>query len=56
MLLISKGKELPEFENREEKSASENAEALKHILKSKMKSIKEEKWKSKHCMASIPGF
>ncbi|CAH3151727.1 unnamed protein product [Pocillopora meandrina] len=45
-----------QFENRGEKSTSENAKALKHILKSKMKSINEEKWKSKHCMASIPGF
>ena len=27
---------MPEFENREDKSASENAKALKHIFKSKM--------------------
>ena len=38
---------MPEFENREDKSASENAKALKHIFKSKMKSMKEEKWKDK---------
>ena len=34
---------IPEFENREDKSASENAKALKDIFKSKMKSMKEEK-------------
>ena len=38
---------MPEFENREDKSASENANALKHIFKSRMKSMKEEKWKDK---------
>ena len=38
---------MPEFENREEKSASENVKALKHMFKSKMKSMKEENWKNK---------
>ena len=37
---------MPEFENREMiKSASQNAEALKHIFKFQMKSMEEEKWK-----------
>ena len=36
-----------EFEGREDKSALENAKALKHIIKLKIKSIKEEKWKNK---------
>ena len=37
---------MPEFENREMiKSASQNAKALKHILKFQMKSMEEEKWK-----------
>ncbi|KAK2574045.1 hypothetical protein P5673_000166 [Acropora cervicornis] len=34
---------MAEFENRKDKSVSENAKALKHIFKSKMKSMKEEK-------------
>ena len=38
---------MPEIENREDKSASENVKALKHVFKSKMKSLKEEKWKKK---------
>ena len=38
---------MPEVENREDKSASENAKALKHVFKSKMKSMKEEKWRNK---------
>ena len=38
---------MPEVENREDKSDSENAKALKHIFKSKMKSMKEENWKDK---------
>ena len=33
---------MPEFVNVEEKSASENAKSLKHVFKSKMKSLKEE--------------
>ena len=37
---------MPEFKNRGEKSALENANALIHICKSKMKSMKEEKWKN----------
>ncbi|CAH3190022.1 unnamed protein product [Porites lobata] len=32
---------MPEIENRVDKSASENAKALKHVFKSKMKSMKE---------------
>ena len=32
---------MPEFENREDKSALENAKALKHMYKSKMKSMKD---------------
>lgn len=32
---------MPEFENREDKSASKNDKALKHIFKSQMKSMKE---------------
>ena len=38
---------MPEIENGKDKSASENAKALKHVFKSKMKSMKEEKWKNK---------
>ena len=38
---------MPEIESREDNSASENATALKHKFKSKMKSMKEEKWKNK---------
>ena len=38
---------MPEIENRVDKSASENAKALKHVFKSRMKSMKEEKWKNK---------
>jgi len=34
---------MAEFENRKDKSVSENAKALKQIFKSKMKSMKEEK-------------
>ena len=45
---------MPGFENREDKSASENAKALKHIFKSKMKSMKEEKWKDKALHGQYP--
>ena len=38
---------MPAFENRQDKSAPENAEALKHIMKSNIRSTKEEKWKRK---------
>ena len=38
---------MPEIENREYKSASENSKALKHMFKSKMKSMREEKRKNK---------
>ena len=37
---------MPEIENREDKSSSENIET-QHMFKSKMKSLKEEKWKNK---------
>ena len=43
-----------EFENREDKSASEKAKALKHIFKSKMKSMREEKWKGKALHGQYP--
>ena len=38
---------MPEIGSREDNSASENATALKHMFKSKMKSMKEEKRKNK---------
>ena len=45
---------MPEIESREDKSASENAKALKHEFKSKMKSMKEEKWKNKALHGQYP--
>ena len=45
---------MPEFENREDKSASENAKAMKHTFKSRMKSMKEEKWKDKVLHGQYP--
>lgn len=36
-----------EFEIKDDKSASENIKAPKHMFKSKIKSMKEEKWKRK---------
>ena len=45
---------MPEFVNVEEKSASENAKSLKHMFKSKMKSLKEEKWKNKASHGQYP--
>ena len=45
---------IPEIDNREDKSASENAKALKHTFKSKMKSMKEEKWKNKALHVQYP--
>ena len=45
---------MPEIENREGKSASENAKALKHVFKFKMKSMKEEKWKNKALHGQYP--
>ena len=45
---------MPEFEHREDKSASENAKALKHIFKSRMKSMKQEKWKDKALHGQYP--
>ena len=38
---------MPEIENRENKSTSENSKALKHMFRTKMKSMKEEMWKNK---------
>ena len=43
-----------EIKNREDKSASENAKAPKHVFKSKMKSMKEEKWKNKALHGQYP--
>ena len=45
---------MAEFEKRKDKSVSENAKALKHIFKSKMKSMKEEKWKKKALHSQYP--
>ena len=47
---------MPEFENKEDKSASRNAKALKNMIKSKMKSVKEEKWKNKAPHGQYPKF
>ena len=38
---------ISEFENKEDKSASESAKALKIMIKSEMKSLKGQKWKIK---------
>ena len=51
--------ELPisEFENKGDKTASENAKALKNMIKSKMKSVKKvesEKWKNKALRGQYP--
>ena len=45
---------MPEIENREDKSASENAKALKHLFKFKMKSMKEDNWKNKALHGQYP--
>ena len=45
---------MPEFENREDKTVSENAKVLKHTFKTKMKSMKEEKWKNKAFHGQYP--
>ena len=45
---------MPEFENKEHKSASETSEVLKHMFKSKMKSMKEEKWKNRGLHGQYP--
>ena len=45
---------MPEFKNREDKSALENTLTLKHIFKFKMKSMKEEKWKDKALYGQYP--
>ena len=45
---------MPEIENREDKSVSENAKALKHMFKPKMKSMKEGKWKNKALHGQYP--
>lgn len=43
-----------EFENREDKSSSVNAKALKHIIKSKIKAMKEGEWKDKAFHSQYP--
>ena len=45
---------MPEFENGEDKAASENAKALKHVFKSRIKSMKEEKWEDKALHGQYP--
>ena len=45
---------MPEFENKEHKSASVNSKVLKHMFKSKMKSMKEENWKNKALHGQSP--
>ena len=45
---------ISEFENKEDKPASENAQALKNMIKSKMKSEKREKWKNKALHGQYP--
>ena len=47
---------MPEFENKEDKSASGNAKALKNMIKPKMKSVKEKKWKIKGLHGKYPKF
>ena len=43
-----------EFENKEDKSDSENAKALKNMIKCKMRSVKKEKWKNKALHGQYP--
>ena len=43
-----------EFENRKDKSFSVNAKALKHIIKSKIKAMKEGEWKDKEFHSQYP--
>ena len=45
---------ISEFENKEDKPASENAKALKNMTKSKIKSVKKEKWKNKALHGQYP--
>ena len=45
---------MPEIENIRDISVSENAKALKHEFKSKMKSIIEEKWKNQALHGQYP--
>ena len=45
---------ISEFENKEDKSASENAKTLKNMIKSKMKSVKKEKCKNKALHGQYP--
>ena len=42
---------MPKFEYREDKSASENVKALKHIFESKMKSMKDKRQKERQSLA-----
>ena len=45
---------ISEFENQEDKSASENAKAVKNKIKSRMKSVKKEKGKNKALHGQYP--
>ena len=45
---------ISEFENKEDKSALEYAKALKNMIKSKMKAVKQEKWKNKALHGQYP--
>ena len=45
---------MPEIENRRDISDFENPKAVKHLFKSKMKSMKEEKWKNKVLQGQYP--
>ena len=45
---------ISEFKNKEDKSASENAKPLKNIIKSKIKSVRKEKWKKKALHGQYP--
>ena len=47
---------MSEFENKENKSASENAKALKNMIKSKMKLMKVEKWKNRALHGQYPNL
>ena len=45
---------ISEFESKEDKSAAENAKALKNMIKSKMKSVKKKKWKKQSFTWPMP--
>ena len=46
---------MSEFENKEDKSASENAKALKNMITSKMKSVKEENNTNRSLSSNLKG-